>query len=124
MLGCEGCILIETGLLNSLGFILFVLIRYAKIDIVIGDTCSHIFCRYLSMVLIIVSNIGFFDHHFSPKACSHYTYVPPVFKGVVPVAYTIWTPDADQSPSLSGNGVASNHGCPVNTHRSVLSSRM
>jgi len=54
--------LYKTSSRRSLGFILFVLIRY------------------LSIVLFIISATGFFNHHFTPKICSHYGYLAPVFK--------------------------------------------
>ncbi|KAI0277866.1 hypothetical protein BGY98DRAFT_1097120 [Russula aff. rugulosa BPL654] len=47
---------------RSLGFILFILIRYT------------------SMIIMFTSNFGFFYHGFTPNACSHYFYVLPVFK--------------------------------------------
>ncbi|KAI0299007.1 hypothetical protein B0F90DRAFT_1730031 [Multifurca ochricompacta] len=47
---------------RSLGLVLFILIRYS------------------SIVSLVVSNVGFFYHHFSPKACSHYMFVSPIFK--------------------------------------------
>ncbi|KAI9455409.1 hypothetical protein F5148DRAFT_392447 [Russula earlei] len=47
---------------RSLGFILFVLIRYS------------------SILVMTLSNTGFFYHHFSPNGCSHYYIVAPVFK--------------------------------------------
>jgi len=34
----------------------------------------------LSIVVIVASNTGFFYHHFTPKICSHYFYLAPVFK--------------------------------------------
>jgi len=33
------------------------------------------------MIVMFTSNFGFFHHHFTPKVCSHYCYVAPVFKG-------------------------------------------
>lgn len=42
------------------------------------------FCRYLSIILIIVANVGFFGHHFSPNSCAHYFRIVPVFKGPPP----------------------------------------
>jgi hypothetical protein len=47
---------------RSLGFILFVLIRYT------------------SMIVIIVSNTGFFYKHFSANTCAHYFHLAPFFK--------------------------------------------
>ncbi|KAI9450378.1 hypothetical protein F5148DRAFT_597707 [Russula earlei] len=47
---------------RSLGCVLFVLIRYT------------------SMITMIASNVGFFDHHFSPQVCGRYSNVAPVFK--------------------------------------------
>jgi len=46
----------------SLGFILYVLMRY------------------LSIVLITATNVGYFNHGFSPKACDHYFHIGPIFK--------------------------------------------
>jgi len=54
--------LYKTSSRRSLGFILFVLIRY------------------LSIVLFTISAAGFFNHHFTPEICSHYGYLAPVFK--------------------------------------------
>ncbi|KAH9964945.1 hypothetical protein BC827DRAFT_1186470 [Russula dissimulans] len=36
--------------------------------------------RYSSMIEIVVSNIGFFYHDFSPSVCAHYCYVSASFK--------------------------------------------
>ncbi|KAI0252195.1 hypothetical protein BJV78DRAFT_379360 [Lactifluus subvellereus] len=47
---------------RKLGLILFILIRYS------------------SVILMVISNTGFFYNHFSPNSCSHYYYVAPVFK--------------------------------------------
>jgi len=47
---------------RRLGMILFILIRYS------------------SVILMVVSNVGFFYHHFSPKSCGHYHYVCSIFK--------------------------------------------
>ncbi|KAI0064914.1 hypothetical protein BV25DRAFT_1914066 [Artomyces pyxidatus] len=46
----------------SLGFVLFVLIRY------------------LSVVVLVVSNVGFFSHHFTPETCRHYYMAAPILK--------------------------------------------
>ncbi|KAI0250589.1 hypothetical protein BJV78DRAFT_556160 [Lactifluus subvellereus] len=46
----------------GLGLILFILIRYS------------------SIVVIVVSNVGFFYPRFSTTSCGHYYYVTPVFK--------------------------------------------
>ena len=46
---------------------------------------AHLFCRYLSIIVITISNTGFFYHGFSPKVCAHYGYIAPVFKGTIPV---------------------------------------
>ena len=45
---------------------------------------ANVSCRYISMVLIIISNAGFFYHHFSLQTCVHYAYVTPAFKGTAP----------------------------------------
>ncbi|KAF8494455.1 hypothetical protein F5888DRAFT_1847676 [Russula emetica] len=47
---------------RSLGFILFILIRYT------------------SVIVLFTSNFGFFYRHFTPNGCSYYCYVAPVFK--------------------------------------------
>ncbi|KAI9455413.1 hypothetical protein F5148DRAFT_392815 [Russula earlei] len=47
---------------RSLGFILFLLIRYS------------------SIVIIVISNTGFFYHHFSDAACARYCVLAPIFK--------------------------------------------
>jgi len=54
--------LYKTTSRRSLGFILFVLIRY------------------LSLALCVFSGVGFFYNHFSPETCAQYAYVIPVFK--------------------------------------------
>jgi len=54
--------LYKTASPRSLGLILFVLIRYS------------------SIVVIVVSNTGFFYHHFTPESCARYCYLAPVFK--------------------------------------------
>ena len=74
---------------------------------------DHLFRRYLSIILIVVSNTGFFYHHFTPNTCSHYFYLAPVFKGTPLVPYTFFTSEVDKSSSLPGHGVASNPGYPV-----------
>jgi len=64
--------LYKTSSRRSLGFILFVLIRY------------------WSIALFAISGVGFFYHHFSPEACSHFGYLAPVFKVVqVMISQTI-----------------------------------
>jgi len=47
---------------KSLGLVLFILIRY------------------LSPVALVVSNVGFFYHGFTPKSCDNFFYVLPVLK--------------------------------------------
>lgn len=37
--------------------------------------------RYVSIILLAISNIGWFYHGFSPEGCSKYYLVAPVFKG-------------------------------------------
>jgi len=54
--------LYKTTSRRSLGFILFVLIRY------------------LSLAICVFSGVGYFYNHFSPETCSHYAYLIPVFK--------------------------------------------
>ena len=49
----------------------------------VARALAYLFRRYLSIIVITISNTGFFYHHFSPKACAHYAYVAPVFKGTV-----------------------------------------
>ncbi|KAH9028949.1 hypothetical protein EDB84DRAFT_257726 [Lactarius hengduanensis] len=49
---------------RSLGFMLFVLIRYT------------------SIIVLVVSNVGFFYHGFTPKACEHYHLAAPALKVV------------------------------------------
>ncbi|KAH9011602.1 hypothetical protein EDB84DRAFT_1008606 [Lactarius hengduanensis] len=49
---------------RSLGFILFVLVRYT------------------SIIVLVVSNVGFFYHGFTPKACEHYRLAAPALKVV------------------------------------------
>ena len=47
------------------------------------------------MIVMFTSNFGFFHHHFTPKACSHYCYVTPVFKGT------------ESSATMSGHSILS-----------------
>ncbi|KAH9964954.1 hypothetical protein BC827DRAFT_1265636 [Russula dissimulans] len=54
--------LYKTASPRSLGLILFVLIRYS------------------SVIIIVVSNTGFFYRHFTPESCARYCYLAPVFK--------------------------------------------
>ena len=77
------------------------------------------FCRYLSMMAILFSNIGFFYHGFSPKVCAHYGYLGPVFKGKVPVPYAAWIPEADKSSSHPDHGVPRNTGGSVSLGHAV-----
>ena len=52
---------------------------------IVARAVAHLFCRYLSIIVITISNTGFFYHGFSPKVCAHYGYIAPVFKGTIPV---------------------------------------
>ncbi|KAI0297911.1 hypothetical protein BC826DRAFT_134641 [Russula brevipes] len=54
--------LYRTASRRSLGFILFVMIRYS------------------SILVLLFSNTGFFYHGFSPNVCAHWCYLTPVFK--------------------------------------------
>ncbi|KAH9964948.1 hypothetical protein BC827DRAFT_1186507 [Russula dissimulans] len=54
--------LYKSSKLRSPGSILFFLIRYS------------------SVAAIIMTNINFFDHHFSSESCARYSYVGPIFK--------------------------------------------
>ena len=56
---------------------------------------THMLCRYSSMIVMLTSNFGFFYHHFTPKACAHYCYVAPVFKGTGPVPCRAWALEAE-----------------------------
>ncbi|KAH9003862.1 hypothetical protein EDB86DRAFT_2286248 [Lactarius hatsudake] len=47
---------------RSTGLILFVLLRYS------------------SIMVLVISNVGFFHHNFTPKTCGHYFLLAPVFK--------------------------------------------
>jgi len=47
---------------RSFGFILFIVLRYS------------------SIMILVLSNVGFFHHGFTPKSCEQYFMVPPVFK--------------------------------------------
>ncbi|KAH9027469.1 hypothetical protein EDB83DRAFT_2424197 [Lactarius deliciosus] len=49
---------------RSTGLILFVLLRYSSITV------------------LVISNVGFFHHSFTPKVCGHFYMVAPVFKVV------------------------------------------
>lgn len=62
---------------------------------------AHTFYRYLSMMAILFSNVGYFYHGFSPNSCAHYGYIAPAFKGMVdPIALRRRVPEAEnfQSP--------------------------
>ncbi|KAI0252947.1 hypothetical protein BJV78DRAFT_257516 [Lactifluus subvellereus] len=50
---------------RRLGLILFILMRYS------------------SVILMVISNVGFFYHDFSPKSCGHYYHVASIFKVMV-----------------------------------------
>ncbi|KAI0252200.1 hypothetical protein BJV78DRAFT_379792 [Lactifluus subvellereus] len=39
-----------------------------------------ILMRYSSVILMVVSNVGFFYHDFSPKSCGHYYHITSFFK--------------------------------------------
>jgi len=43
-------------------------------------TLAYVLGRYLSIVLITATNVGYFNHGFSPKACDHYFHIGPIFK--------------------------------------------
>jgi hypothetical protein len=58
--------------------ILFILIRYV-FSSSSCVTCSHRFYRYCSIIVMVLSNVGFF-YHFSPNICHRYYHVTPVFK--------------------------------------------
>ncbi|KAH9003852.1 hypothetical protein EDB86DRAFT_2285225 [Lactarius hatsudake] len=47
---------------RSTGLILFVLLRYSSITV------------------LVISNVGFFHHNFTPEICGHFYMVAPVFK--------------------------------------------
>ncbi|KAH9177309.1 hypothetical protein EDB89DRAFT_1534968 [Lactarius sanguifluus] len=49
---------------RSTGLILFVLLRYS------------------SIVILVLSNVGFFHRTFTPKTCGQYYLVPPAFKAI------------------------------------------
>jgi hypothetical protein len=58
---------------------LFILIRHVCSTLSFV-TCSHRFYRYCSIIVMVLSNVGFFYHHFSPNICHRYYHVTPVFK--------------------------------------------
>jgi hypothetical protein len=49
----------------------------------------------LSILLFIISGVGFFDHHFSPTTCARFGYLSPVFKGTTPVPYAVQASGAE-----------------------------
>ena len=55
-----------------------VIFWLARVETHRFSQCAH---RYVSIVLLAISNIGWFYHGFSPEACSKYYLVAPVFKG-------------------------------------------
>jgi hypothetical protein len=66
----------------------------ASVPIVMAP--AHMFYRYISMVAMVTSNVGFFSHNFTARICERYIRVYPVFKGTVSLFSTIWavgTPD-------------------------------
>jgi hypothetical protein len=52
-------------------------------------TCTYIFCRYISIVALVASNVGFFYHGFTPKSCRHFYYTLPALKGTLSLRFAI-----------------------------------
>lgn len=66
------------------------------------------------MIVLVVSNVGFFYRGFTPEVCEHFHLVAPSFKGtgsMAPCALSALL--ADQSDSDPINGVAGNPGYPA-----------
>lgn len=65
-------------------------------------TLAYVLGRYLSIVLITLTNVGYFNHGFSPKACDHYFHVGPIFKGMFLLPYGCLLPACEKltSPSV------------------------
>jgi hypothetical protein len=53
---------------------------------------THIFYRYISLVTMVISNVGFFSHSFTARICKRFVHAPPVFKGTVSLFPVIWAP--------------------------------
>ncbi len=64
-------------------------------------------------MVLVVSNVGFFHHGFTPNTCDHYYLVTPVFKGTYSVSYAASALLTDRSDSDPNDGVASNPGYSV-----------
>ena len=48
----------------------------------VGIFLTLAYCiRYVSIILLVISNLGFYHHGFSAATCSRYYIVPPVLKG-------------------------------------------
>ncbi|KAH9056803.1 hypothetical protein EDB87DRAFT_1634373 [Lactarius vividus] len=77
---------------RSSGLVLFVLIRYT------------------SIIVLVISNVGFFYHGFTPNTCAHFHLVVPALKGTGSVDYASSVLPANRSDSGPNNGVASNLG--------------
>ena len=86
---------------------------------VFGRNLNHMFFRYLSIILVVITNVGFFYHHFLQKTCAHYFCIAPVFKGAPPMPCTVWLGETDQASSPPDGGVACNPGYPVDLCHSV-----
>ncbi|KAI9435537.1 hypothetical protein H4582DRAFT_2169925 [Lactarius indigo] len=65
--------------------------------------------RYSSIMVLIISNVGFFYHGFTSKTCDHYYMVTPVFKGTGSV-YATSALVTDRSDSGPNDDVPSNPG--------------
>jgi Ni,Fe-hydrogenase I cytochrome b subunit len=78
--------------LDRLGLVLFILIRYVLISVSVPIIMApaHMFYRYLSLVTMVVSNVGFFSHSFTARICERYIRVYPVFKGTIALSPAIW----------------------------------
>jgi hypothetical protein len=67
----------------------------------LSGTLTHVLCRYSSIILIIANMIGYFYNHFSPTVCSRYIYVGTIFKGMIPLPYTVQAPESDRNTQSS-----------------------
>lgn len=64
-------------------------------------------------MVLVVSNVGFFYHGFTPNFCDHFHLVVPAFKGTGSLVYASSALLANQSDSGPINGVAGNPGYSV-----------
>ena len=60
------------------------------------------------MVLMVVTNVGFFYHGFTPKSCDHFYYAAPVLKGTLSLLSAVWALKVERPLSPASDGVTCN----------------